>query len=109
MGESRRIEVNFYLPSVNIVHSSNYKKTVRLCSKPNYTKQIVFNENLVIHLTVNKPVYVVACIPHISELLMYDFHYNVMKKYKDRAKLLYTDTDFIVYDIRRHVSAFIGR
>lgn len=31
---------------------------------------------------------------------MYDFHYNFMKKlYKDSIKLLFTDTDSLMYEI----------
>ncbi|KAF0705090.1 Uncharacterized protein FWK35_00032581, partial [Aphis craccivora] len=31
---------------------------------------------------------------------MYDYHFNVMKKnYKDKIKLMYTDTDSLVYHI----------
>uniref|UniRef100_A0A2S2N890 DNA-directed DNA polymerase n=1 Tax=Schizaphis graminum TaxID=13262 RepID=A0A2S2N890_SCHGA len=37
----------------------------------------------------------------ISKTLMYDYHYNVMKKhYGDKLQLMYTDTDSLVYNIQ---------
>ena len=66
----------------------------------------IFNENLVaVHkiketLTLNRPAYVGMCILDLSKTLMYDFHYNYIKqKYGSEAKLLFTDTDSLTYEI----------
>ena len=85
---------------------TNEKKLLKLASKPTYVSSKIFNENLVaVHkikeaLTLNRPAYVGMCILDLSKTLMYDFHYNCIKrKYGDRAKLLFTDTDSLTYEI----------
>ena len=51
-------------------------------------------------LTLNRPAYVGMCILDLSKMLMYDFHYNyIKKKYNNRARPLFTDTDSLTYEI----------
>ena len=85
---------------------TNEKKLLKLTSKPTNVSSKIFNENLVaVHkiketLTLNRPAYVGMCILDLSKTLMYDFHYNYIKnKFGDRAKLLFTDTDSLTYEI----------
>ena len=85
---------------------TTYKKLDKLTSKPTYVSSKIFKENLMaVHkieeaLTLNRLAYVGMCILDLSKTLMYDFHYNYIKKrYGDRAKLLFTDTDSLTYEI----------
>ena len=75
--------------------------------KPNYTHRTTFSDNLVaIHmartkLVFNKPVYLGMSILDISKTLMYEFHYEYIRpKYGNKAKLLLTDTDSLMYEIQ---------
>ena len=92
---------------VNIKLVTDKKKAERLAAKPNFKHCNIFNENLIaIHtkktfLTFDKPVYLGMSILDLSKTLMFDFHYNyIKKKYGDKAKLLFTDTDSLMYEIR---------
>ena len=50
---------------------------------------------------LEKPIYIGCAVLGISKTLMYDYHYNVIKKvYGKRAKLLYMDTDSFFYWIQ---------
>ena len=79
-----------------------------MTSKPISSK--IFNKNLVsVHkiketLTLNRPAYVDMCIHELSKkkLMHADYHYNYIKqKYDNKAKLLFTDTDSLKYEIER--------
>ena len=82
------------------------KQAEKLTAKPNFDHCNIFSEELVaIHMkktkfVFNKPVYLGMCILDLSKTLMYDFHYNYIKqKYGDKAKLSFTDTDSLMYEI----------
>ena len=84
---------------------NNAKGYVKCVSRPNFISQKIFSKNFVaIHrikpvLTLKKPIYVGFSILELSKSLMHEFHYNYIQ-YKFDAKLLFTDTDSLVYEIK---------
>ena len=92
---------------VNVKLVNTQERLRKLVAKPNLkSPPKIFSENLVsVHLkktslTMNKPVYLGMCILDLSKTIMYDLHYNYIKpKYGDKAKLLFTDTDSLMYEI----------
>ena len=92
---------------VDIRLVNDEKKWNKLAQKHNFKSATIFSENLVaVHMKrtsikLNKPVYLGMSILDISKTLMYDFHYNYIKpKYGENAKLLFTDTDSLCYEIK---------
>ncbi|XP_043470212.1 uncharacterized protein LOC122503652 [Leptopilina heterotoma] len=79
-----------------------------LISKSNFHIRAIFNENLVavelrkMEVLMNKPLYVGLTVLNVSKTLIYDFHYDYMlNKYDEKnLKLLYTDTDSLIYEIK---------
>ena len=89
--------------SVKLVN--NEKDYLKHATKPTFISQKVFDKNFAaIHeirpvLTLNKPIYVGFTVLELSKWLMYDFHYNFIKKYFD-ANLSFADTDSLSYEIK---------
>src|SRR5271156_2755130 len=71
---------------VDIKLVTDRKKAIELAAKPNYDRCTIFDANLIaIHmkktkLKYDKPIYLGMCILDLSKSLMYDFHYNYIKK-----------------------------
>ncbi|XP_031355178.1 uncharacterized protein LOC116179519 [Photinus pyralis] len=76
-------------------------------SQPNFHSREIFDDELLAielsktEILFNKPLYVGMAILEISKTRMYDFHYNFMQHQfsDDRLKLLYMDTDSLVYEM----------
>ena len=69
--------------------------------------QKIFDNNLVamrknkVTLTLSKPAFIIEmCILELSKVLKYEFHYDYIKnKYGITSRLLFTDTDGLMYEI----------
>jgi len=77
-----------------------------MIAKPNFHSRSVFSENLVtielrkLEVKFNKPIYVEMCILDISKTCLYEFHHEYMLSlYRDKCKIMYTDTDSLIYYI----------
>ena len=74
-------------------------------AKPTFHRFKIFNEGLVgvqllqVDLMLNKPIQVGFLILDLSKTLMYKSHYDYIKEKYPKAKLLFTDTDSLCYDI----------
>jgi hypothetical protein len=77
----------------------------RWVSEPSYQGRKNISDGLVIaeraksKLLLNKPVYVGASVLDLSKLHMWGFWYDEVRPAYPNAKLLYTDTDSLVYSI----------
>ena len=92
---------------MNVELVNTPKRMKKLGAKPAFKTFKIINDDLTaVHmaktkLILNKPIYVGFVVLDVSKLLMSDFHYNyIKKKYGDRAKLLFTDTDSLCYEFQ---------
>ena len=90
---------------INVRIVSNKKDFLKYTSRPTYIDQIIFGEDYAATheikplLMLNNPIYVGFTVLDLSKWLMYNFHYNFIKN-NFSAKLLFTDTDSLTYEIK---------
>ena len=87
---------------------NNKEDYLKQVMKPNFKGGVLMGADLMscemgkVKVKMNKPVYLEQAILDLSKTIMYEFHYDYMKrKYNESdLKLLYMDTDSLVYDIK---------
>ena len=88
--------------------ANNKEDYLRQVMKPNFKSGNLLGKDLMscemgkVKVKMNKPVCLGQVILDLSKTIMYEFHYDYMKrKYKEsNLKLLYMDTDSLVYNIK---------
>jgi len=77
-----------------------------LIAKPNFHSRSIFSENLIaiemrkLEVKFNKPIYVGTYIFDISKTCLYEFHHDYMSStYREKCKVIYTNTDSLIYHI----------
>ena len=104
--ENTRLYKNIFLETHadRVVKKANKYKDIsvkfvrpRYCNKESRMAAVECPQDKV---TLNKPIYAGQKILDLAKIKMYDFHYGaVQPQFGDRAKLLFTDTDSLCYEI----------
>ena len=72
-----------------------------MCHKKIFGNDLVEISKNKVTLTLNKPAYIGICILELSKVLMYKFHFDYVKnKYCNNSRLLFTNTDSLMYEIK---------
>ena len=87
---------------------NNKEDYLKQVMKPNFKGGVLMGADLMscemgkVKVKMNKPVYLGQAILDVSKTIMYEFHYDYMKrKYDEKSlKLLYMNTDSLFYDIK---------
>ena len=90
---------------INVRFVNNEKYFLQYTSRPTHVTHKLFDKDFAaIHqikpvLMLNKPIYVGCIVLELSKCMMYDFHYNFIKK-NFNTELLFTDTDSLTYELK---------
>ena len=90
---------------INVRFVNNEKDFLKNTSKPTYVSHKLFDKDFAaIHeikptSILNKPIYIGFTVLELSKEMIYDFHYNFIKK-NFNAELLFIDTDSLTYEIK---------
>jgi len=75
-----------------------------IIAKPNFHSRSVFSGTLVaikmrkLEVKFNKPIYESMCIINISKTCLYEFHHDyTLPMYRDKCKVMYTNTNNLIY------------
>ena len=101
-----KLNLNLNL-NLNIKLVNSKEDYLKQIMKPNFKGGVLMGADLMscemgkVKVKMNKPVYLGQALD-LSKTIMYEFHYDYMKrKYDEKSlKLLYMDTDSLVYDIK---------
>jgi hypothetical protein len=92
---------------VEILIIADERKARKRIAKANFKRSTIYGDYLVMlemgktNVKLNKPIQIGMAVLDISKTLLYDFHYNyIRKKYGNKATNLYCDTDSSVYWFR---------
>ena len=94
-----------YKKRINVRLVNNEKDFLKYTSRLTHITHKIFDKNYAaIHeikpvLILNKSIYLGFTVLELSKWLMYDFHYNFIKKHFD-VELLFTNTDSLTYEIK---------
>ena len=89
--------------SIELVKDAD--RAEKLTMKPNFVDLKIFDEFLIAikmkktRDVMNKPIFAGMTILDLSKLLMFNFHYEYVKKKWKNVSVLYTDTDSLVLEI----------
>jgi len=99
--ENMRLRFNLELVSCPV-------RMRKLINRPTFKYCTTYNENLSVvtqhtkEVDFCKPIYIGFAVLELSKVVMYGFHYDVMKRhYGDKIELLYTDTGTSIVNLTR--------